>query len=124
MLMNGKEVNHLVINGEMFDKSFYLIKARAIKDADIGVISKSGEIKPERVGGVGSAYMPKGRVITLIARYRNAVCMTAEDTGASGWISMNDIEFIDATGGVNKPSYLLFIYYCIALLVWGVALAC
>ena len=94
MLMNDKEVNHLVIGGEVFDKSFDGgIKVRVIKESPLGVINKSGEIVPESIGGRGR--IQKGRVITLIARYRNAVCMTAEDVGCSGWMSINDVEFLD-----------------------------
>lgn len=113
MLMNGQKVNHLIIGGEKFDKSFDGgIKAKVIKDSPLGIISKSGEIETEVIGS-GRGHIPKGRVITLIARYRNVVCMTAEDVGCSGWMSINDVEFIDddETGGVNKPSYSLFIYY-------------
>lgn len=126
MLMNGQKVNHLIIGGETFDKSFDgSIKVRTIKDSLLGVISKSGEIEAESIG-VGRGYIPKGRVITLIARYRNAVCTTAEDIGCSGWMSINDVEFIDdnETGGVNSPFYLLSLYCCIVLLALGVLLLC
>lgn len=113
MLMNGQKVNHLVINGETFDKSFDGgIKVKAIRDATVGEIDELGRIINPASAPGGFWYVPRGTIMPVIARYKNAVCMVGGYRNYSGWISMDDIEFIDddKTGGVNKPSYLLFIY--------------
>ena len=123
MLMNGKEVNHLVVNGETFDKSYSAgVKAKVIEKkgnvwigtAWIGSIRKDGTIVTGINGG-GNYAKSVGDIVTVIAIYKNAAAFLARDTdiiNTGSWISLNNLEFIDdKTGGVNKPSYLLFIYY-------------
>ena len=114
MLMSGQKVNHLIIGGETFDKSFDAgIKVKTIRDARTGEIDELGRIiNPSSANG-GYLYVPQGTIIPVIARYKNAVCMASGYGSYAGWISIDNIEFIDddKTGGVNKPSYLLFIYY-------------
>ena len=96
--MNGEEVNHLVIGGETFDKSFDGgIKVRTIRDVTAGGINESGIIHYHP--GSGGWYVPKDTTLSVIARYKNAVCMATESGNYAGWISMDDIEFIDTTGG-------------------------
>lgn len=113
MLMNGKEVNHLVIGSETFDKSYSAgVKAKVIhNNAPIGVVKKDGSIYDVEQHNGAQYVMPKGRIVTVISRYKDAVSVLYEDHSSRSWMSIYDLEFIDdTTGGVNKPSYLLFIY--------------
>lgn len=115
MLMNGQEVDHLVVNGETFDKSYSAgVKAKVIKPyAAIGSIKAGGTIASVFADG-GQQVKNLGDIVTVIGRYKNAAAILTYSDYVSGcWISMDDIEFIDddKTGGVNKPSCLLFIYY-------------
>ena len=102
MLMNGQKVNHLIISGETFDKSFDVgIKVKTIRDARTGEIDELGRIiNPSSANG-GFFYVPQGTIIPVIARYKNAVCMASGYGSYSGWISIDNIEFIDddETGG-------------------------
>lgn len=97
MLMNGQEVNHLVIGGETFDKSFDGgIKAKTTRDVVPGGINESGIVHSDP----GAWYVPKGDTISVIARYKNAVCIATGPGYYAGWITMEAIEFInDTTGG-------------------------
>ena len=126
MLMNGQKVNHLVINGEIFDKSYSVgVKAKVIKPyAEIGSIKASGAIASQFASG-GKQVQNLGDIVTVIGRYKNAAAILTYSDYISGcWISMDDIEFIDETGGVNSPLYLLFLYCCLVLLALGVLLSC
>lgn len=125
MLMNGKEVNHLVIGGETFDKSYSAgVKAKVIHDgALIGVVKRDGSIYDLETNGAHFA-MPKGRIVTVISRYKDAVSVLYEDHNERSWMSIHDLEFIDTIGGVNSPFYLLLLYLCIIWLALGVLLLC
>lgn len=96
MLMNGKKVNHLVINGETFDKSFDGgIKVKVIRDATIGEIDELGRIINPASAPDGFWYVPRGTIIPVIARYKNAVCMASGYGSYAGWMPINDVEFLD-----------------------------
>lgn len=131
MLMNGKEVNHLVIGGETFDKSYSAgVKAKVVAKggyASIGSIKKDGTIVSGISGGGGYA-KTVGDIVTVIAIYKNAAAFLAGDTdfiNTGSWIYLDNLEFInDTTGGVNSPLYLLLLYLLIALLAWEVAFLC
>lgn len=126
MLMNGKEVNHLVIGRETFDKSYSAgVKAKVVErkgPAWIGSIRKDGTVISSLPGGGGYA-KEAGDIVTVIAIYKNAAAILAadiQDYNTGSWISLDNLEFIDdKTGGVNKPFYLLIIYY-----MEGVAPSC
>lgn len=114
MLVNGKEVNHLILGGETFDKSFAAgRKARVIRNTEIGDIKKDGTILDSALDG--RSYM-KGPddIVTVIARYKDAVAILSSEFFTMGsWIPINAIQFIDdenENGGVNSPSYILFIF--------------
>lgn len=126
MLMNGQKVNHLVVNGETFDKSYSAgVKAKVIKPyAAIGSIKAGGTIASVFADG-GQQIKNLGDIVTVIGRYKNAAAILTYSDYISGcWISMDDIEFIDETGGVNSPFYLLLLYCCLILLAWEVAFLC
>lgn len=99
LIMNGKEINHLVISGETFDKSYTAgVKAKVIgPNASIGTIKKDGTIVNGLPGGGGWSKI-RGDIVTVIGIYKNAAAILAgdRDTISTGnWISLNDIEFID-----------------------------
>lgn len=103
MLMNGKEVNHLVIGGETFDKSYSAgVKAKVIhNNAPIGVVKKDGSIYDVEHNGA-QYVMPKGRIVTVISRYKDAVSVLYEDHSSRSWMSIYDLEFMDDTTGGGK----------------------
>ena len=99
LIMNGKEVNHLVIAGETFDKSYTAgVKAKVIShDAWIGSVRANGTIANGLPGGGG--YVKQfGEIVTVIGIYKNAAAILTDDReniNFGSWISLNDIEFID-----------------------------
>lgn len=124
MLMNGKEVNHLVIGGETFDKSYYMRKIRFLKDfaSNDGWISPTGIAMGSGNGGMG---VEKGNIGYTILKYKNGYCACVDNGFKIGfWVTEDCIGFIDETGGVNSPLYLLLLYLLIALLAWEVAFLC
>lgn len=99
LMMNGKEVNHLIISGEQFDKSYTAgVKAKVISSmAWIGSVRKNGTIANGTVGGGGYA-KSLGDIVTVIGIYKNAAAILTDDReniNFGSWISLNDIEFID-----------------------------
>lgn len=129
MLMNGQEVNHLVIGGEMFDKSYYMRKIKLVKAVNTkgGMINKDGIYFDTHISGL---IMPSGAEGFVFFKYKNGYCVYSDhyrDNSNYGfWVTEDCIEFIDndTTGGVNSPLYLLFLYCCLILLAWEVAFLC
>lgn len=108
MLMNGQEVNHLVIGGETFDKSYSAgVKAKVVAKggyASIGSIKKDGTIVSGISGGGGYA-KTVGDIVTVIAIYKNAAAFLAGDTdfiNTGSWIYLDNLEFINDTTGGGK----------------------
>lgn len=96
MLMNGKEVNHLVVGGETFDKSYYMRKIRFLKDfaSNDGWISSTGIVMSS---GSGGRSVDKGNTGYTILKYKNGYCAYVDKIGF--WVTEDCIEFIDETGG-------------------------
>ena len=140
MLMNGEEVNHLVVGGETFDKSFInkKVKTKDVLGSDTvsiydGINSDGGVFQY----GSGNYSVYTGDVFIVLAKFLSYVYIansgnppktnkTRQDKYMGfGWTSLNNIEILDSiTGGVNSPLYLLFLYCCLALLAWEVAFLC
>ena len=114
MLMNGKEVNHLVINGDKFDKSYVGLKVK-INNVSLPLYSEltvDGDI-----GDYLSTADSRVTDFTILAKYKDKVYIARsfEDHNnqfgaAFGWTDISNVTVLK-NGGVNKPSYLLFIYY-------------
>ena len=133
--MNGKEVNNLIINGERFTKPYDDLIGKNMK-----IYSKGYSKQPIEVHGddyssyhdytyyfTPSGFDIKGNVVPFqivkITGWRYAT--TSDDwqglwlsgyirdttnlLRSGGWIKASDVEILES-GGVNKPSYLLFIY--------------
>lgn len=98
LLMNGKEVNHLIVNGEAFDKSYSAgVKARVIARTYVGTINKNGDIISEDTAG-GKHFKSRGSILTVVGIYKNAAAYLADDGekyARGSWVSLNDIEFIN-----------------------------
>ena len=99
LLMNGKEVNHLIINGEAFDKSYSAgVKAKVISDFTyVGTMNKNGDIICKAIDG-GRHFKSRGSILTVVGIYKNAAAYLADDgeTYTRGsWVSLDNIEFID-----------------------------
>lgn len=140
MLMNGEKVNHLVVNGETFDKSFVnkKVKTKDVSGSDTiriydGINSDGGVFQY----GSGNYSVYTGDMFIVLAKFMNYFYIansgnppktnkTRQDKYMGfGWTSVNNIEMLDSiTGGVNSPLYLLFLYCCLALLAWEVAFLC
>lgn len=127
MLMNGKEVNHLVVGGETFDKSNLIGRKVKGKGTDYAM---PVSFDPKTGKGVWSTKSVCGLMtsstweIVAQARISNLVYLVEPNYIYGGWANLSDLEFIDETGGVNSPFYLLLFYCCIALLAWEVAFLC
>lgn len=127
MLMNGKEVNHLVVGGETFDKSNLIGRKVKGKGTDYAMPLS---FDPKTGKGVWSTKSVCGLLtsstweIVAQARVLNYVYLVEPNYIYGGWAHLSDLEFIDETGGVNSPSYLLLLYLLIALLAWEVAFLC
>lgn len=100
MLMNGKEVNHLIIDGETFDKSYEqgvkvkIVPADGRPNADVGNVDFAGQIT-----GMGGAVVSGGNICIALAKYKNAIYIinspNITNIHATGyWVSLNDVEFL------------------------------
>lgn len=88
MLMNGKEVNHLIIGGETFDKSYVGRKVRLLKDCVTrGYISSSYGDHLVAEGNAG--VMLAGSENTIIATYKDWVSIYG------GWVKKSDVKLIN-----------------------------
>lgn len=98
LLMNGKEVNHLIVNGEAFDKSYSAgVKARVTSTSYVGTINKNGDIISRHFDG-GMPFKNRGDILTVVGIYKNAAAYLADDGEKyirGSWISLDNIEFID-----------------------------
>lgn len=98
MLLNGKEVNHLIIGGECFDKSIEQgIKVRIkVNAARYGRVTLGGSINNKSNGG--GTVLSKGTVCIGVAKYKNAICVAntevSYDSAETSWVSLDDVEFL------------------------------
>lgn len=93
MLMNGKEVNHLVVNGETFDKSYYLRKIRFLKSfaTGQGTIGEGGIY----MGSGGGGPVEVGDEGYVLFKYKNGYCVELQREQYGFWVIGKWIEFID-----------------------------
>lgn len=103
MLMNGKEVNHLVINGETFDKSNLIGRKVKAKDESyampVSFDPKTGEgnWKTKFVCGLGDSDTWE---IVAQARVSDLVYLVESNHIYGGWTHLSYLEFVDdKTGG-------------------------
>ena len=129
MLMNGKEVNHLVVGGETFDKSNLIGRKVKGKGTDyvmpVSFDPKTGYSGP---GAKSVCSLDNCIMWEIVAQARVSDLIYLIDPinkVLGGWTHLSSVEFIDdETGGVNSPFYLLLLYLCIIWLALGVLLLC
>lgn len=94
MLMNGKEVEHLVINGEAFDKNYYLRKIRFIKSfaSYDGRVNEKGVVMYHDQGGLA---IEPGKEGFVYLKYKNGYCVSLSKGERGFWVIGEWIEFID-----------------------------
>lgn len=146
MLMNGQKVNHLVINGESytaddflpakydFGKSFtdynyfhYILDGKDAFYEHYQVTNLHPDDLTIKWAMVNQIAFYKGEEYALINCWLDDQTNGTGMYGGYAWIKASDLggmTRVDATGGVNKPSYLLFIYCCLTWLALGVTSSC
>ena len=95
MLVNGKEVGHLILNGEVFDKSYTGKKVITINEIVIGneTINKEGDYWPSNNGGVG---IPANTSCTILTHYLNCFYIVENLENSRGfWAKKSDIKILD-----------------------------
>lgn len=139
MLAGGKEINYLMLNGEVFGAEnnfpcFYkFAKSESVNhspnyymigfDNQNNIIMEPGPDSNASGGGYMGAklYDKNKELVMLIIQYKNEKYALADcnigntySRRATVWIKMSDFgggTFLSKIGGVNSPSYLLLIYY-------------
>lgn len=97
MLMNGKEVNHLVISGETFDKSYYGKKVQLLND----VYLDSGITYDNKYyyGGYGGIFTKGREGFIILLKHLNFyyICCTlgADKIIRGAWCKEEDIKILD-----------------------------
>lgn len=101
MLMNGKEVNNLIVNGDVYTKANFVgkrAKAKSPSHALSPVIDpKTGDI----VIGMGIVWSLDAAIWVIVAQYKqtNNVYVVEENPSEystlGGWISIDYLEILD-----------------------------
>lgn len=114
MLMNGKEVNHLVINGETFDKSCVGKRAKIVatkgdnsNNIYMGIrVNADGSISSDTSDGYYHTAKIGDECVT-IASYKNVFYITnitgdswhgsnhSGDGVGQGWLKKENLQFLD-----------------------------
>ena len=138
MLMNGQKVNYLVLNGEKFTSEsafpkYYKFKNQSeLKTYNLELDPNNNvvfNVQRRRQWETNDwvyygAYLSQKNLVLAIVKnngqqYALTYCEVNFKTGSVGsqsiavWINVSEaggMTLADETGGVNKPSYLLFIY--------------
>ena len=98
MLMNGKEVNHLVINGETFDKNVFGMKCNVTKEI-------WGSASLDAKGNVIISSIPAG-YLTSFDPIHGPYIVCAE-TKKAYYLITNGFSFPDHGGWVDKKYVVL-----------------
>lgn len=112
LLMNGKEVNHLLLNGEQFDLSNYGKKVKVVKRIEVCIngVNFDGSYFYNNTGGASIISAGTlGYIIGLTYGQCYYIFNTASKNPVGVWVPKDSVEILE-NGGVNKPFYLLFIY--------------
>lgn len=112
MLMNGKEVKHLVISGETYDKSYVGKKAKLVAINGVGTIYTGYRVNLDgsidwtiQNGQYVTAY--PGDLCFILGKYKNAFYIANVDKAGwhgsiapgpgygQGWVSGDNLEILD-----------------------------
>ena len=98
LLMNGKEVNHFIINGEQFDKSNCGKKVKIVKKLEVSQngVRIDGSYYYSNVGGAGIISAGTlGYVIGLTYGQCYYIFNTASKYSVGIWVSKDYVEILD-----------------------------
>lgn len=112
MLMNGKEVNHLIVHGEQFDKSNCGKKVKVVRDISVSQnnVSMNGNyIYYNHGGALIISAGTLGYVIGLTYGQCYYIFDATIDNSAGVWVPKDSVEILE-NGGVNSTPILLFKY--------------
>ena len=112
MLMKGKEINHLLLNGEQFDLSNFGKKIKIVKRIEVGEnnVRMDGKFNYYNHGGAGVISAgTMGYVIGLTYGECFYIFNTKVENPVGVWVPKDSVEILE-NGGVNSPSCLLLLY--------------
>ena len=97
LMMNRKEVNHLIIGGQQFDKSYVNRKVEIVDSSNWFVylgesVNSDGKIKLTSSAEV--PYLKTGTECVIFAKYKDAIFVGWENGDGLGWIATKNAEFI------------------------------
>ena len=107
MLMNGKEVNHLIIGGEQFDKSYVGKKIKAISPEGHWMVYYTNIINVDGSYPHSNTFIDVGDTFVILAKYKNMIFVAnpMDDSAKNntnptkgvgyGWIPIDHAKFID-----------------------------
>lgn len=119
MLMNGKEVNNLIVGGHRFVIGDLI--GKHVKTTGYYKLSSSVDLDtglPNSYSASDSQTNPSS-VMTVVGQIRNIDGRftiyieypgKGSDASNGGWIDERSVTIIENNGGVNSPSFLLIIY--------------
>ena len=112
MLMNGKEINHLLLNAEQFDLSNFGKKIKIVKRIEVSYnyVRMDGSYFHSDTGGSSIIMVgTMGYIIGLTYGECFYIFNTKVENPVGLWVPKDSVEILE-NGGVNSPSYLLIIY--------------
>lgn len=112
LLMNGKEVNHFIVHGEQFDLSNYGKKVKVVKRIEVSIngVNFDGSFFYSNTGGASIISAGTlGYIIGITYGQCYYIFNTASKNPVGVWVPKDSVEILE-NGGVNSPSYVLFIY--------------
>ena len=107
LLMNGKEVNHLIASGEQFDKSYVGKKIKAISPEGTSMVYYTDRINVDGNYHPNNTVINVGDTLVILAKYKNMIYVanpmddsaknnTVPNKGIGyGWIPIDHAKFID-----------------------------
>ena len=114
MLMNGKEVNHLLLNSEQFDLSNYGKKIKVVKEIEVSQnnVCMNGNYNFYNRGG---SWIISSGTLGYVIGLTYGKCYYIFDTTVKNpigvWVPKDSVKILESeVGGVNSPSYSLIIY--------------
>ena len=95
MLMNGKEVKHLVVNGEAFDKSYMGIRVEILNDIrEDNWVTIDGYYHV--TSGTDTTILTQGsRGYVILFKLHDCYYIIGKDGGGGAWARSSDIKILD-----------------------------
>ena len=98
MLMNSKEVNHLIIGGQQFDKSYFgkHLKIKASNVFSGGHLNAEGKYYISQLNS--RSEISVGEECICLVKFNNYIFVVPvkwRNSDRDCWISISDVEFLD-----------------------------